>query len=224
MKSKQTQIHNFNSSEFTDKSTAVFESFINDLLQDKTTINIALSGGSTPLPIYKNLAHLKLPWDKINFFLVDERCVPLTDSQSNYKNIAEVLFNHIPSKAFSMVQKGKPYKESVDNYHQLLIKHLDKVNNIPQFDLMILGMGLDGHTASLFPDTKALKNMSDFVVVNRVPQLKSDRITLTYPILINSKKLILLIKGEEKRKVLERAKREELPISKVTPFLDDILN
>jgi len=98
------------------------------------------------------------------------------------------------------------------------------VNGYPQFDLIILGMGLDGHTASLFPKTQALSNEKDLVVLNHVPQLDAKRITMTYPLILNSKKSILLIKGEEKKIALYNAIENDLPIAKVINKIDYILN
>lgn len=166
-------------------------------------INIALSGGNTPLPILEILQKEKLAWDRFNFFMVDERCVPNDNPLSNFGNIQKVFFNQISSSKFSMVQDGTSYNESIAIYIDAIIKNVSAtINGIPEFDLVLLGMGDDGHTASLFPETKALLEDNEIVVLNKVPQLQSERITITYPLILNSKEIIVIIKGESKEKII----------------------
>lgn len=182
-------------------------------------INIALSGGSTPLPILKSLKEKKINWSSINFFLVDERMVPLQSSESNYGNIAKVFFDFISSAAFSIIQENHSYFESIDLYRDNLLTHVPSgTNGIPQFDLILLGMGDDGHTASLFPGTDALGLENDIVVINPVPQLSTERITLTYPIILNAKEIVVVVKGKNKQKIIDELYSGQLnnyPISKI---------
>ncbi|MEH6536892.1 MAG: 6-phosphogluconolactonase [Psychroserpens sp.] len=221
---KTIKILTRNKAEFVSKSTRHIEQLIQELLIDKPIINIALSGGSTPMPIYEKLRDCEIEWSRINFFLVDERCVPNTSDQSNYNNISEVLFKHISSKSYPMVCDANNYGKSANLYEDTIIKHVELLNNKPQFDLIILGMGLDGHTASLFPNTKALNNDQDLVVLNNVPQLDTDRITMTYPLIINSNKIVLLIQGNEKQQVLKESVSKNFPISRIIPYIDYIIN
>ena len=109
-------------------------------------------------------------------------------------------------------------------YENQIRQHVKKVNGIPQFDLVILGMGLDGHTASLFPETKALKNYKNLIVVNSIPQLKTKRITMTYPLILNSNKIILIARGEHKKKLLDTISENDYPISQIIPQIHLILN
>ena len=165
------------------------------LASTSRNINIALSGGNTPIPILELLSKEQVSWDRICFFMVDERCVTLESKDSNYKNIQTSFFSKIPASSFSMVLEGKSFEESIYIYSEELQKLPQSANYFPIFDLILLGMGDDGHTASLFPLTNALKEEKKWVTLNEVPQLNTQRITLTYPVLLNSKEIFVLIKG-----------------------------
>jgi len=212
-----------------------FEDFVNDssellfktirtLSTKNKHLNIALSGGKTPLPIYRRLSDYNLNWKNISFFLVDERCVANTHQESNFFNIKTHFFDFINSSYHKIVQENISFEKSANNYQKLITKKLTTVNNIPQFDLVVLGMGLDGHIASLFPDTKALNEKKALIVLNYIPQLNTQRITMTYPLLMNSKKIVMIIKGKGKKKVLINSLIKKLPVSVLIPKLNLILN
>jgi 6-phosphogluconolactonase len=183
------------------------------------TINIALSGGTTPLPVLEILKTKKLNWSRFNFFMVDERIVAIDDDSSNFGNINKVFFDAIESTRFSMVQNGISTSDSIAIYQQNISNTVPiGQNGFPQFDLILLGMGDDGHTASLFPNTEALLEQKELVVLNRVPQLKTERITLTYPVILNSKEIIVMVKGESKLKIITElytSESQNYPISKI---------
>ena len=210
-------------------SDSNFDKFASDFLFQKLKIienessgklNIALSGGNTPLPILEILQNEDLTWSRYNFFLVDERCVPNENPLSNFGNIRKVFFNQISSQSFPIIQDGISQKESVVVYVNEIIKQVPlNENSIPVFDLILLGMGDDGHTASLFPNTKALLEENKFVVFNEIPQLQTERITITYPVLLNSKEIIVIVKGQNKKKIIKELydeKPSEYPILKLT--------
>lgn len=224
MKNKLQNLRTFKPDEFVIKSSKVLKELIENLLEEKDIISIALSGGSSPLPIYKALSTYNLDWKRIQFYLVDERCVSIKDEQSNYRNINEWFFKNIPSQCYSMVKDELSYKDTASQYEELIKKNLTSFNGLPQFDLIILGMGLDGHTASLFPNTKALNNNQDLIVLNHVPQLDTDRITMTYPLILNANKILLIANGEAKKKILDDIFKNNYPISKIIPQIYNILN
>ena len=205
MKRKQSEIHIYNEFNFEESiSIFLFEQLKQIEIKSVGKINIALSGGNTPLPILEVLKKQKLDWQRYNFFMVDERCVPIDDSSSNFGNIAKVLFNHISSSNFSMVQKGFSYNESMTNYKRHLIENVPfNENGIPKFDLILLGMGDDGHTASLFPETEALLEENEIVIINKIPQLNTERITITYPVILNANEIIVIVKGNSKEKIID---------------------
>lgn len=203
-------------------SDFLFEKLQQLELNNLGKINIALSGGNTPLPILEILKTKKLNWSKFNFFMVDERVVAIDDDSSNFGNISKAFFEGITSTRFSMIQNGISFSESIAIYHQSISNNVPiGQNGFPQFDLILLGMGDDGHTASLFPNTLALLEQKDFVVLNKVPQLSTERITLTYPVILNSKEIIALVKGERKIEIIDElytSKSHNYPISKIVAF------
>jgi 6-phosphogluconolactonase len=175
-------------------------------------INIALSGGNTPLPILDLLQKKELAWERFNFFMVDERCVTNDDPLSNFGNIQKVFFNQIASSKFPMVQDGISYEKSITVYKEELLKYVPlNSTGFPEFDLILLGMGDDGHTASLFPETQALLENIELVVLNEVPQLQTERITITYPVLLNCKEIIVIVKGESKEKIIKELYSDASP-------------
>lgn len=179
----------------------LYEKFT-ELQSRQKKVNIALSGGSTPLPILELLKNTNLNWSQFAFFMVDERCVSLSDPQSNYGNISRVFFKNIASQSYSMVEDGADFTDSIIRYSEKLNSELKFNKDIPAFDLILLGMGDDGHTASLFPNTEALLETEKIVVKNRIPALNSERITLTYPLLENAREAIVLIKGKVKCEIM----------------------
>ena len=177
------------------------------LSENKKDISIALSGGSTPLPVLSILKEYKLNWEYFNFFMVDERNVSISSSSSNYGNIEKVFFRDVNSSSYSMINDKYSIEECAINYEKLLKTKISLgKNSLPMFDLILLGIGDDGHTASLFPETRGLKENKKAVIKNSVPQLKSERITLTYPVILNTSKIVILAKGESKEKILKEIK------------------
>lgn len=156
---------------------------------------VALSGGSTPKAIYEALsAHKDLDWGKVHLFWSDERNVPLTDKESNYHMAMEAGFKKLPLKhVYPMDPQKKP-----EEYEATL----REVLGMSPFDLIMLGMGEDGHTASLFPGTKALQEQKKWIVMNEVPQKNTSRITMTIPCLNNAKQTVFYVLGKEKKEKL----------------------
>lgn len=222
--SSPVNIHTYNSDEFVEEAANALKSQIEKLLKESELITIALSGGSSPLPVYEKLGSFNLDWNRILFFLVDERCTPNTSPKSNFGNIQKAFFKHISSDIFPMIKQEKSYQDCASDYEKLLSKKLKIVNGFPSFDLIVLGMGLDGHIASLFPNTQALEEEKASVALNQVPQLHTERITITYPVILNASSLVLLIKGEGKKEVLLKATQEKLPVSKILSKVNLILN
>lgn len=205
--------------EFDSFSAEFLYTTLKTLSENKKNISIALSGGSTPLPILALLKDYKLNWKYFNFFLVDERNVSISSSFSNYGNIEKVFFRYINSSYYSMINDNLSVEECAINYEKLIFSKIPLAeNNLPIFDLILLGIGDDGHTASLFPETKGLNESKKAVIKNSVPQLKTDRITLTYPVILNASKIIILAKGATKNEILKEIKMgkgDNYPITQI---------
>lgn len=197
--------------ELADKFCFDLSEFLNDKFKSvgKRNINIALSGGSTPKLIFdilgKNYAD-KINWNRINFFWVDERCVPPDDSESNFGMIREHLFRNInipDENIFRIRGEEDPDKEANEYAKQVLIKVPQKFG-IPCFDLILLGMGEDGHTASIFPDQIVLVHSDRFYDVAIHPISKQRRITMTGKILNNAELIFFIVTGENKATTVDR--------------------
>jgi 6-phosphogluconolactonase len=166
---------------------------------------IALSGGSTPKRLYERL---ELPWSKVELFFGDERSVPPDHPDSNYGMVKRALLDRTGASAHRM----RAEEGDADGYQRLLEER------VPAFDLVLLGLGTDGHTASLFPGTAALDEARRRVVMNEVPQLRTRRMTLTFPELNRARRAWVLACGADKKPVLEKlARGERYPIARVAP-------
>ncbi|HUR99965.1 MAG TPA: 6-phosphogluconolactonase [Pyrinomonadaceae bacterium] len=187
---------------------------------------VALSGGSTPKSLYKLLASEQfrdvLDWKKIFFFFGDERNVARDSLDSNYRMADETLFSALPLNLDS-VHEWPTFEEGPGKIAGDYAREMEQFfHGFPRFDLVLLGLGNDGHTASLFPNTDALKEKDAIAVSNWVPKLDDHRFTMTFPVLNNAANVIFLVSGKEKAEtvaaVLEGGFRpDELPAQFVQP-------
>lgn len=170
----------------------------------------ALSGGSTPQRLYQLLATTEyarqVDWDKVYLFFTDERAVAQDHEDSNYRMVQQALLDHVPLPArqiHAMNAAPEHLAQGVREYQAWLDTQVPKsMNGFPQFDLIFLGMGEDGHTASLFPGTQALQEQQAWVVANEVKQLAAWRMTLTYPVLNHARNVLFLVSGKAKAKLV----------------------
>ncbi|MEG0036957.1 MAG: 6-phosphogluconolactonase [Victivallaceae bacterium] len=171
---------------------------------DKNSFFVALSGGRTPLEIFKNIVKEKEflpPPEKIFLFWSDERNVPDDHSDSNYGNAMNELSNlNIPeNNIFRMNMQDTP-EQSAIAYNEIIKRKVPDRT----FDLVMLGIGTDGHIASLFPGTKALEEREKDVVANFVPFLNTERITLTLPCITRARQVVIYVSGADKKDILKR--------------------
>jgi 6-phosphogluconolactonase len=172
-------------------------------LSYRERLYIALSGGSTPQTMFSILAKeysKALPWEKLHFFWVDERCVPADSPESNYGNAYRLLFSaiDIPKENLHPVLGGEPPLNEVVRYTGEILTNVPCVHNFPVFDVIILGMGNDGHTASIFPGQMDLFETNAICAVNEHPETKQKRITLTGKVINNATDIIFLVTGDAK--------------------------
>ncbi|HUK47252.1 MAG TPA: 6-phosphogluconolactonase [Terriglobales bacterium] len=188
---------------------------------------VALSGGSTPRGLHQELVTRfasKLPWDKVFFFWGDERHVPPDSSDSNYRMANETLLSKLPTpreNIFRILAELPDAREAARKYAETLEQFFHpKPNEFPRFDFILLGMGPDGHTASLFPGTAGLQEKDEFVIANWVEKLNTFRITFTYPVLDSAEFVMMLVSGDEKAEMVRRALKDSaanLPCQRVRP-------
>jgi 6-phosphogluconolactonase len=174
---------------------------------ERGRFSVALSGGSTPRNVYSLLAdnYKDLPWDRIHIFFGDERHVPPTDADSNFRMANESLLSKVPipeSNVHRIRAELDPNAAAEDYEKQLREFFQLKGGSWPRFDLIWLGLGEDGHTASLFPGSEALNEASRRVAANWVQKLQTFRITLTFPVLNHAAEAVFLVSGENKAQIL----------------------
>lgn len=192
--------------EITTQVADIFVAAAQQAIQQKNRFVVALTGGSSPVGIYKLLAtpeyQSKVDWNKVFVFWGDERWVALDDDLSNAKMSAETLLNHVPipkSNIFAMYKAGVKPEEYAVEYEQYI---KDIAGDKGQFDLILLGMGDDGHTASLFPGEAVLKEENKWVAAYYLAPQSMYRITLTAPIINNAKQILVITFGENKAHAL----------------------
>jgi 6-phosphogluconolactonase len=188
---------------------------------ERGRFTIALSGGSTPKSMYTLIAanaSATLPWDQMFFFWGDERHVPPDNPDSNYLMAKEALLSKVaipPANVFRVPTENPDAAAAAADYEQTLRKFFALApGEFPRFDLILLGLGPDGHTASLFPETAALQEKTRLVVANWVEKLKTSRITLTLPVLNASRCVEFLVSGTEKAAVLHEVLEGDAPAEK----------
>lgn len=173
---------------------------------------VAISGGSTPKAAFALLAdpqhpfRARMPWEKLDLYWVDERCVPPDDAESNYRMTREALLDHVPLKPEQIHRmEGELNPEEAAARYESGLRNAFRLEGAetPRFDLISLGMGPDGHTASLFPHTAALHEMGRLTVANHVPQKDTWRVTLTWPVINHARSVFFLIGGADKAEVLK---------------------
>jgi 6-phosphogluconolactonase len=189
--------------------------------------SVALSGGSTPKALYSLLAanYATFAWDRVFLFFGDERHVPPTDAESNYRMVSESLLTKIaipPANVFRVHAENPDADAAAADYEkQMRLFFALKAGEFPRFDLILLGMGPDGHTASLFPGSKALDEQSRLVVANWVAKFNTKRITFTFPVLNQAAETMFMASGADKadmvHRVLEVKNTPPLPSQLVQP-------
>jgi 6-phosphogluconolactonase len=192
--------------------------------------SVALAGGSTPRRLYQLLAETpyyeQVNWLRVEFFWGDERCVPPDHKDSNFHMATEALLHRLPIPAANLhrMQAERDPDAAAHDYQDEIARTLgvSSAGASPAFDLILLGMGPDGHTASLFPGTTALKEKTRWVAPNHVPKLNAHRVTMTAPLLNRAAHVLFLVCGADKAHVLAEVlegppEHDRLPSQLVQP-------
>jgi 6-phosphogluconolactonase len=203
-------------------------------VQDNDVFTVALSGGSTPKVLYRLMAtdaalRAKIPWSKIHFFFGDERHVPPNHADSNFRMANEAMFqalpteqlhvHRVPAELANATKAAAHFEKDLRDFFEPR-RLLNE--GFPRFDLIFLGMGPDGHTASLFPNSSGLQETSRWVVANWVSKFESYRITMTFPVLDSAGEVILFVAGPEKAALVAEVLQlgtdaQKYPVQRVRP-------
>jgi 6-phosphogluconolactonase len=210
----EPEIKVFNDSTAVARAAALeFVNLATTALETHDRCAVALAGGSTPKSMYSLLAddeslREKVPWDRLHFFWGDERQVPPEHQDSNYRMAFEAMLAKIPVPPKNIhrmageepdaAKAAEAYERDLQDFFQL------GPGQMPRFDLVLLGMGPDGHTASLFPGSTAIRETTRLVAANWVEKFRTYRLTLTFPVLNNAACVIFLVCGAEKTEVLRK--------------------
>ena len=211
---------------------AEFASVVNEYTSHKEKINIAISGGNTPKLFFNSLTteyKNKIDWNYVYIYWADERCVSPEDNESNYKMIKEFLLDKITIKSNNINRiKGEANPaEEAGRYSALVKAQLPDVNSLPQFDIMLLGLGSDGHTASIFPGHLDLFDSEKTCEVAFHPVSGQTRITITGPVINNAGTVAFLVTGKKKAPIVEKLFKKDpdalnYPASRTVPVFGQL--
>ncbi|WNJ18236.1 6-phosphogluconolactonase [Pontibacter sp. G13] len=211
----------------------LFADHLVELVKSAEVFHCSVSGGSTPKLLFDLLAKeygQLIPWERVHFWWGDERCVPPTDSDSNYGMTKSLLFDHIDIPAENIhrvLGENDPEQEAI-RYSEEMTTIMPMVDGLPQYDLIMLGMGDDGHTASIFPHQMELLKAEPICAVATHPTSGQKRITLTGPSLQMAKKVAFLVTGENKQDKVasilnEPTETSPYPAAHIQPLEGDLV-
>jgi 6-phosphogluconolactonase len=209
----------------TDAAARAFQRIVRDTLRKKDVCHVALAGGTTPYLLYKELAIPgaagEVPWGQVEVFFGDERDVPLDDVESNYNMASRTLLNNVPvqpDRVHAMRADAPDVQAAATEYEQVLRRLVPAgTDGVPVLDLVLLGMGGDGHTASLFPGTYALEVADRLVLAYHVPVLGRQRMTFTLPLINAARNVLFLITGEDKAEAVSALLNPDPKAGGITP-------
>ena len=203
-----------------------------ELSESKKSFYVAISGGNTPILFFNNLAARyshNLNWNNIHFFWADERCLPPTHNDSNYRTANNNLLSKIsvPLSNIHRIKGEGNLQDEVENYKNEILSVIPLENDLPRFDLIMLGMGDDGHTASLFPKQEKLLHSKNICEASVNPATGLNRITLTPLCINNAVKVVFQITGLAKSNLvndilLKRASYKEYPAAHIKPTSNNL--
>jgi len=214
------------------RAAQYFVEMVEEAVEARGRARIAVSGGSTPKAAFQLMGdanqpwRARMPWDRLEVFWVDERCVAPDNEDSNFRMTREALLDRVPMRPEQIHRmEGELDPEEAASRYESELRNSFRLEGaqVPTFDLIALGMGPDGHTASLFPHTAALNERMRLVVANHVPQQKDSwRITLTWPVINHARSVFFLIGGTDKAGVLKEVltgprDTERLPSQLISP-------
>ncbi len=213
-------------------SAKYLENLVGEILFQKERCTLVLAGGSTPKGVYELLAskefNMSIDWSNVHLFWGDERCVPPDHPDSNYRMAKEALIDHIdiPPENVKRIPAEKEPAEAARGYEETIKRFFSETTQPPVFDIMLLGIGEDGHTASLFPGTDVIDEKERWVKEVYVEKLDTHRITLTFPVINRAKNVIFLVAGASKAEIVKQIYNRTdttFPAARVVPENGEIV-
>ena len=215
-----------------ERSCELLKDAIAEAVEARGVCHLSLAGGATPHPLYQRLAATavtgEVPWEKTEVFFGDERDVPHDHAESNFRMVQQTLLDHLPippAQVHPMPADAEDLQTGAQHYEQTIRRIVPAgPGGVPQFDLVLLGMGRDGHTASLYVGTPdALAESKKLVIAHFVPALGRNRMTITFPLINAARNVLLFVTGEDKADAVaamlgqdEKAKHA-LPAGRIAP-------
>jgi 6-phosphogluconolactonase len=215
-----------------ERAAHLFAGYCEDAVAERGIFTVALSGGQSPVPLFRLLAGRdwaeRLPWGKMHIYWVDERCVGPEHADSNYGVARRELLSQVSATHYYRMRGEEAPERAAQLYEDMLRDHFRIApGELPRFDFILLGMGGDGHTGSLFAGSPGLSEKKRLVIDQYVPERKADRLTLTLPVLNNARCCLFLVNGEEKHDGLAAALNllatPSLPAQMVRPGFGDLI-
>lgn len=192
------------------QAAEIIEAQCKEALSRRSIFNLAVSGGKTPLSLFRLLSSpewvKRIDWERTAIYWVDEHCVGPEHADSNYRLARQELLSRVPITRFYRIKGEDNPVKAAETYELLLKDHFCLIpGEFPRFDCILLGVGDDGHTASLFPEESAVYETERLIVDQYIRSLKSSRVTMTFPVLNNARCCIFMANGKEKNHVLKTA-------------------
>ncbi|MCE9647775.1 MAG: 6-phosphogluconolactonase [Chloroflexi bacterium] len=211
-----------NLDELSEAAKFSFIKITNEAIQQRGRFLAALSGGNTPMKLYDKLAVEKLDWSRMYFFWGDERCVPVEDSGNSYGQAKKIWFDRISATNIHRIQSDLEPAAAANEYAAILKKFAEPPLRWPRFDLVLLGMGDDGHTASLFPGSPVAVDSPTLAVVANYQDRPANRVTLTQNVFNDARTIFILAVGKSKAETLKKVLNgphlpAELPVQRIGP-------
>ena len=227
VKNDKTIIIETNRAQMAKKGAEIFSQAAKKSVETRGRFVVAISGGSTPRNMHRLLGEepflSDIPWDKTDIFWVDERCVPADDLHGNFGTAKKDFLERVPipeEQVHPMPGEGPPEMGAL-NYQQEFLKVFQVgEDEFPVFDLIFLGMGTDGHTASLFPGQGSLDEKERLVVPVKGGNPNVSRLTMTYPVLNSGRQIVFMVSGKEKAEVVKTVledKQSRFPAQGIEP-------
>lgn len=210
------------SDELSQAAASAFAALANQAIAERGRFLVSLSGGSTPMKLYARLADEKLDWTRVHFFWGDERCVPVDDPGNTYGVMRGIFFDKIGTTNIHRVESDLEPASAAQAYAHTLSGFADAPFDFPRFDLVLLGMGDDGHTASLFPGSPVEIETATIAVTAHYQDRPANRVSLTPKVFNQAREIWFLVTGAGKAETLRRVingerNLEQLPAQRIQP-------